>query len=91
MGAFAGPDVLILAAAVILVVKYRRRMAGRAPLIASGGAAGRVAVTAAFALGCVWARTQGPSLVDAVVLGLSLALLTGAAAALLARGRARRG
>ncbi|MFF3447356.1 hypothetical protein ACFYXJ_09515 [Streptomyces sp. NPDC002667] len=75
---------------MIVVLKYRRRAAGQAPLLAVSGTPGRIAVAVAFAVGCAWAWSQGPSVIDAGVLGLSLALLTGAAAEFLARRSARR-
>ncbi|MFH8339997.1 hypothetical protein [Streptomyces sp. AM6-12] len=90
MDTFAEPGSLLLAAAVILMVKYRRRMAGRASLLAVSGAAGRGAVVVGFVVGCAGAWVQGASFIDMVVLGLSLAPLAGAAAELVARGGARR-
>ncbi|MFD8739731.1 hypothetical protein ACFV06_33135 [Streptomyces sp. NPDC059618] len=65
-------------------------MAGQASLVAVSGTPGRIAVAMAFAAGCAGAWSQGPSVINAVVLGLSLALLTGAAAEFLARRNTRR-
>ncbi|MFJ7152298.1 hypothetical protein ACIQVT_29585 [Streptomyces sp. NPDC100445] len=90
MDSFAAPTILVLVAAVIVVLKYRRRMAGQTPLLAVSGTPGRIAAAVAFAVGCVWAWSQGPSVINAGALGLSLALLTGAAAEFLARRNARR-
>ncbi|MGW1534928.1 hypothetical protein [Streptomyces aureus] len=90
MDSFAGPTILVLVAAVIVVLKYRRRTAGGTPLLAASGTPGRIAVAVAFAIGCAWAWSQGPSVVNAGVLGLSLALLAGVAAEFLARRSARR-
>ncbi|WP_458243744.1 hypothetical protein [Streptomyces sp. MAI_2237] len=90
MEVFAGPSVLILAAAVILAVKYRRRLAGRQPLVVTSTMSGRIAVAVAFLAGCAWAWSQGPSVINAGVLGLSLALLVGAAAEFLMSRAARR-
>ncbi|MFG2791417.1 hypothetical protein [Streptomyces sp. NPDC048419] len=86
----AGPTILVLVAAVIVVLKYRRRMAGQTPLLVVSGTPGRIAVAVAFAVGCAWAWSQGPSVVNAGVLGLSLALPAGLAAESLARRSARR-
>ncbi|MCS0601522.1 hypothetical protein NX794_09815 [Streptomyces sp. LP11] len=80
MNDFAGPSILILAAAVILAVKYRRRLAGRQALWVTSTVSGRVVVAVAFLAGCAWAWSQGPSAINAGVLGLGLALLAGAVA-----------
>ena len=90
METFTGPSVLIAVAAVILVLKYRRHVAGRQPLRVTATAAGRIAIAAAFLAGCAWAWSQGPSVIDAGVLGVSLALLVGAAAESLMSRAARR-
>lgn len=90
MDSFAGPTILVLVAAVIVVLKYRRRIAGRPLLLAASKTPGRIATAVAFALGCAWAWSQGSSVINAGVLGLSLALVTGAAAEFLARRRAGR-
>ncbi|MDT0467568.1 hypothetical protein [Streptomyces gibsoniae] len=90
METFAGPSILIVAAAVILAVKYRRRLAGRQPLRVTSTMPGRIAVAVAFLAGCAWAWSQGPSVINAGVLGLSLALLVGAAAEFLMSRTARR-
>ncbi|MBC9717493.1 hypothetical protein H9Y04_33685 [Streptomyces sp. TRM66268-LWL] len=81
---FSGPSMSSAVAAVIVVLRYRKRYAG-SPLLAGSGWAGWGAAVAAFAVGTVWAWTQGPSLINAVVLGLSLALLAGSAAEFIAR------
>ncbi|MFF5494565.1 hypothetical protein [Streptomyces aquilus] len=86
----AGPSILIAVAAVILVLKYRRRMAGQQPLRVTSTATGRIAVTVAFLAGCAWGWSQGPSVINAGVLGVSLALLVGAAAEFLMSRAARR-
>ncbi|QNP71958.1 hypothetical protein IAG44_22775 [Streptomyces roseirectus] len=85
MDAFGGPAILVLVAVVIVMLKYRRRAAGRRSLLPVSGTPGRIAVAVAFAVGCGWAWAQGPSIINAGVLGLSLALLVGAAAEFLAR------
>ncbi|MFG2637242.1 hypothetical protein ACGFX8_25865 [Streptomyces sp. NPDC048362] len=90
MEAFAGPSILVLAAAVILAVKYRRLLAGRQPLRVTSTMSGRIAVAVAFFAGGAWAWSQGPSVINAVVLGLSLALLVGVAAEFLMSRTARR-
>ncbi|MES4892028.1 hypothetical protein [Streptomyces sp. NPDC096012] len=90
MEAFAGPSILILAAAVILAVKYRRLLAGRQPLRVTSTMSGRIAVVVAFLAGGAWAWSQGPSIINAGVLGLSLALLVGVAAEFLMSRTARR-
>ncbi|MEV6018372.1 hypothetical protein [Streptomyces sp. NPDC051997] len=90
MDSFAGPTILVLVAAVIVVLKYRRRAAGQAPLLTVSGTTGRIAVAVAFAAGCAWAWSQGLPVIDAGVLGLSLALPTGAVAEFLARRSVRR-
>ncbi|GAQ58064.1 hypothetical protein [Streptomyces acidiscabies] len=85
MHAYGGPVILTMAAAVILILKYRRRATGQRSLLPVSGVPGRIAVAVAFVVGCGWAWSQGPSVVNAGVLGLSLAVLVGAAAEFLAR------
>lgn len=87
---FAGPSILVAAAALLLALKYRRRMAGRQSLRVISTASGRIAVVVAFLVGCAWAWSQGPSVINAGVLGLGLALLVGAAAEFVLGRTARR-